>query len=96
MPVQTKKLQKWFGWVISLAMVVAVVTWFVSRDNQPIRIATGDSSSLYFDLVSASKPHLARRTGRDVVVLETRGSGENRQRLLNQETDFCADPGRST
>ena len=89
MPLQTKKLQKWFGWVVSLAMVGSVLAWFMTGDNRPIRIATSDSSNLYFELVSASKPHLARRTGRDIVVLETSGSGENRRRLLDREADFA-------
>ena len=77
-------LRRWITWGLVALIVVCVVAWFVTREVLPreIRIATATKGGFYYKFASALKPHLERRTGRSVALLETKGSVQNRELLL--------------
>ena len=66
MRVDTKKIQKWFAWLMLGAMVVSIIAWMTSREREPIRIAAGAPNSLYHELLSRASPLIKQRTGRNV------------------------------
>ena len=89
MAIQTKTLQRWVAWCVGAAIVISIVVWFTRRDTSPIRITAGPRDSLYYGLLSSASTSLELRTGRRVVILESKGSAENRRRLLAGEADLA-------
>ncbi|MHC5110767.1 MAG: TAXI family TRAP transporter solute-binding subunit [Planctomycetota bacterium] len=89
----TKALRKWIGWIMVCVLVVSVVGWYATRDTLPraIRIATGESGGQYHKLGEQLKTILEARTGRHVILHETRGSVENAGSLLSAEGGQSAD-----
>lgn len=79
----------WHSWYMRGAMaallVFSLLGWYVARDRLPaeIVIATAAEGGQYHRLASVLKPHLERITGRNVTLLTTAGSKENRE-LLTQ------------
>ncbi len=66
-------------------LVSSAVAWLVTREITPrqVRIAAGPEGYLYQQVARELKDHLQRRTGREVIVLQTAGSIENHRRLLS-------------
>jgi len=76
-------LQFGVRWILLGAVIAAIVIWFVTRETLPreIKIATGEEGGLYHRVAERLREHLAKRTGRRVVLCPSRGSIENVKRL---------------
>jgi len=100
--VRVATIRRAVAWAMALVLVASLAAWYLSREPLPgrIRIATAEQGGLYFRFGSLLAPKLEARLGREVVVLETRGSGEN-QRLLSSgnaelallQGELAAEPG---
>lgn len=81
--------------LVAIMMVVVVIAslalWLLTRETYPdvLRIATAAEGGLYYQVGTILEPHLEERSGRDVQVLISRGSVENRELLLRGETDLA-------
>ncbi len=77
--VTTNTLRKWITVAIGLAIVGAVVFWYLTRDTLPgvIVIATGERGGEYFRFAQALEQPLSRRTGGRIVIRTTHGSKDN-------------------
>ncbi len=88
---RTRTVQRIIGWAIFGIFVISVLTWHYTRDVMPgeIRIATAVRGGLYHKLAEALTPHLRKRSGSYVHLLETEGTGENRRLLLDGEAELA-------
>jgi TRAP-type uncharacterized transport system substrate-binding protein len=71
--------------------VLSIVVWNVTRDRFPreIRIATAARGGLYYKVADALAPHIRQKTDRTVTLLETEGTADNRDRLLDGSADLA-------
>ena len=75
-----------------LAMLLgSIAAWQVTRDRVPrtIRIATGARGGLYYAFAQSIAPQIEKRTGSRVELLETEGSGANRDRVIRREAELA-------
>lgn len=86
-----RAFRHWMGAGMVAVLVVSVAAWLVTRERLPgeIRIATADPGGLYHKFAEALQPHLAEATDRPVVLVPTEGSGDNRRRLIEGETQLA-------
>src|SRR5688572_24584474 len=84
-----------YGWIFWLVLGLAVVAggywFFFKRDTLPpeVRIAAGAKGGLYHKIAQELALRIQDRTSRTVRVLETHGSVDNRERLLNGDADLA-------
>ncbi len=83
----TKTLRKGLTWIVFLLLLLSVVVWYITRDALPrrIAIATAMPGGLYREFATHLKKQIAQQTGRDVELEESRGSVDNRRRLLSED-----------
>ncbi len=76
---------------IVLLLVGSVVTWYVTREKlpAPIRIATAMEGGLYYQVGVGLRPFLERHAQRDVEILVTHGSVEDRELVLRGEAELA-------
>jgi len=74
-----------------LAVIICSLAWYLTRDTLPtkVRIATSPEGGLYSRVGASLKPILEEQLGRPVEIVHTRGSVENRRKLLAGEVDFA-------
>lgn len=67
-----------------VVIAISVTVWSTTRDTLPetLRIATAETGGLYHRLGNELGDRIQRRTGRDVILLPSEGSVENRGMLL--------------
>ncbi len=78
--------------LISAGLMIALIAyWSIHRERLPdrIRIAAGPPGSLYATFAYAFGGKLSRKTGKQVAVIETEGSLENRRLLLSGEAELA-------
>lgn len=82
---------KSFGIAVFLCLAVGTVLWFLMQEKIPrtIRIATGENNGQYHLYGNVLAESLQERTGQKVNVLDTNGSIDNQQRLLNGTADLA-------
>ena len=90
MATDNKPPRSW-RWVIGLVILPTLVGWHFLYNRLPseIRVATGASGGLYHQFAEELKPQLETATGSRAVILETQGSNDNRQRLIDQTADLA-------
>lgn len=83
-------LRRWMAAAMVVILVLSLGTWFLTRDTLPrrITIAAAVRGGLYVELAEILAAYLEARTGRPVAVFETRGSEDNRDRLLAGSVDL--------
>jgi TRAP transporter TAXI family solute receptor len=71
--------------------IVSVIAWEVTRDKLPreIRIATAPQGGLYYKFAQTLGPHIRDQISRPVVIQETEGSSDNRERLLDGRAELA-------
>src|SRR5687768_13752859 len=82
----------WVFWVVLVVAVLAGGYWLVfKRDPLPaeIRIAAGAKGGLYHKVAEEMAVRMQDKAGRSVRVLETKGTVENKELLLNGEADLA-------
>ncbi|MEE8525369.1 MAG: TAXI family TRAP transporter solute-binding subunit, partial [Thermoanaerobaculia bacterium] len=72
-------------------LVGSVVAWYVTREKLPakIRIATAMEGGLYYQVGVGLRPFLEQHAKREVEILVTQGSVEDRELLLRGEADLA-------
>lgn len=77
--------------IFTVIICALIITWFVTRDTLPreIRIATAVPGGLYYKFGEVFKEAFEADTGRDVVLLKTNGSQENKRLLLDGSADLA-------
>ena len=78
-------------WVVVGVVIACVVVWWVTSETLPreIRIATGEEGGLYHTVGLRLKEHLEARTDSKVVLVRTKGSLENGERLRQRSVDLA-------
>ncbi len=92
----TGMIRSLIGWMMLAVVVISVVAWFMTNRYRPtqLRFATAESGGLYHKFGTELRPYLVEETGLDddqVVIVETEGSKENRNRLLTDQPDLKVD-----
>jgi len=84
-------LQRWGGWIfISVLLICVIFTGYkYSKKSSEIKIATAGSGGYYYKFGSILKKHLEKHTDYIVVLQETKGSQDNRSRLLAGKSDIA-------
>lgn len=79
------------GWIVLALAVLSFVTWYATRDALPttIRIATYSRQSFYFDVGRGLARQIEISTGKNVEVVETDGSLENLQMLVDGDVELA-------
>lgn len=82
---------RWVAWSLFAVVCLSILTWHYTRERLPdeIRIATASNGGLYHRFASAFAPPLTARAGREVRLVETAGSRENCNLLLNGGADLA-------
>lgn len=77
--------------ILLLLIAASLPTWYLTRDvlPHPIRIATAESGGLYYRFGRLLTDEIKKRCGCPVVVLQTRGSVENRELVLGDEAELA-------
>jgi TRAP transporter TAXI family solute receptor len=80
----------WIAFGMFVFFLLSLTAWYFTADRLPreIRIATGAKGGLYYKTGELLAAILREQTSRDVRVIETRGSVENRALLLNGEAEL--------
>ena len=88
---RSRMIRRGVGWTMAVVFVLSLVGWIFTRDRLPreIRIATAARGGLYYKVADAVAPHLREETARSVTLLETEGTADNRDRLLNGSADLA-------
>lgn len=81
----------WLSWILVATAAVLIIYWSVQQAGQTrvIRIATAASGGYYYEYGVMLKDMIEQQGRYDVELLETRGSVDNRGRLLKQEADLA-------
>ena len=76
---------------MAVTLIASVAVWFITRDRlpEPIRIATASTGGLYHKLAQSLEPFIETETGHDVLLIETQGTRDNRDRLLSRQADLA-------
>jgi len=87
----TGTIRRWITIAMLVVFVASLVLWLTGRENLPrtIRIATGHEAGMYHVLGEDLRPSLERRLDRDVAIINTRGSLENYELVLQGEVDLA-------
>ncbi len=88
---RTSTLRKVVVAALLVVLLGSLVGWYLSRQTLPrvIRIATAAQGGLYYRFGTLLEPYLSAHTGRQVVILATRGSVENRELVLAGQADLA-------
>jgi TRAP transporter TAXI family solute receptor len=88
---RTAWLRRAVRWFLLIVVIALVAVWYSSSGSLPreIRIAASSEGGMYYEVARLLKPAIEERTGRTVVLLATRGSVENREKLLSGEADLA-------
>jgi len=72
-------------------LAASVAVWYVTRDTLPqrIRIATATQHSLYQEFADELKEHLKQKTGREVRLMDSSGSVQNRTLLGTKKVELA-------
>ncbi len=91
MAVRSRTIRRWSGWAMLGVLLASIAIWRWGDDSLPevIRISTGYGGGLYHQTGHVLADELMARTGHPVRVIESQGSRENYQRLLDGETDLA-------
>ncbi len=92
MPVDYFKAERrWLAIIPVAIIVISVIVWFATRDTLPktIRVATAHEGGLYHEFGESLQASLERRTGCQVVIVETEGSVENGRLLREGKVDLA-------
>jgi TRAP transporter TAXI family solute receptor len=84
-PSRTARIRRW-GALMTVALIACLVVWWMlTRDRLPgvIRIATSPEGGLYHRVGMLVKPVLEESLKRPVALVPTKGSVENREKLLD-------------
>ena len=97
MAVDKKPSHVW-RWLIGLVILPALIGWHFMYNRVPgeIKIATGAGGGLYHQFAEELKYELEAKTRSTVSVVETQGTDDNRQRLINGAANLAilqAGPG---
>src|SRR5512146_396714 len=84
-------VRRWVPLALAALIVALVAVWYMSRGSLPreIRIATSPEGGLYYEVGRLLEPAISARAGRRVALLATKGSVENRERLLSGAADLA-------
>lgn len=87
----TRGIHKWVTVGMTLVLIASLLTWFLQREPSPrkIRIATGSQMGLYHKVGSTIQATLENRLRSPVEVLQTDGSRENFQALVEGKTELA-------
>ena len=87
----TRRIHPWFVGCMLFIIVTSVPFWYFTRDTLPssARIATGKSGGVFFDIGGKLAKHYERGTEHVLEVLETEGSEDNRQFVLDGKADVA-------
>lgn len=85
-PRRTAVIRRWMAWSMAAVCVASLAAWYFTRDTLPrtIRIATSPEGGLYHRVGDLLKPVLEKRIGRPVELVVTKGSVQNREKLLDE------------
>lgn len=95
--ITTGRVRKWFTLGVTLVLITSLIAWFLQRETVPreVRIATGVKQGLYHKVGSTLRDSLGQRIRSTIAVLETDGSEENFQLLINGKVDLAIVQGGS-
>ena len=87
----SKKIRNVVTVAVTLLLVTSVAVWLLRREKIPatVLLATGESEGLYHKVGATVQDTLARRVGRLVKIVETRGSKDNFDRLIAGDVDLA-------
>lgn len=87
----TRRIHPWFVGCMLFIIITSVPFWYFTRDTLPssARIATGKSGGVFFDIGGKLAKHYERGTEHVLEVLETEGSADNRQFVLDGKADVA-------
>ncbi len=88
---RTTQVRRWVLYGLMALGALSLATWAITRETLPpvIRIAAAEKGGLYYSLATSMKPHLAKKTGKRVVVLDTQGTLENEKLLHAGRADLA-------
>ena len=95
--ITTRRIRKWITLGMTLLLITSLTAWFLQRESVPSQlvIATGLVDGLYYKVGTTIKAPLEKRIGRTVTVLETEGSQQNLELVLNGQADLAIVQGGS-
>ncbi len=81
----------WLSWILVVAAAVLIIYWSAQQATQTrvIRIATASAGGYYHQFGGHLKEIIEQQGRYDVELIETRGSVDNRGRLLKDEADLA-------
>lgn len=84
-------MQRAISLIILILLMLSIAVWFMTREPLPrtITIASGVNGGLYHQFATTYKPVLEMKSGRKVVLRETKGSLENQQLLQDGQVDLA-------
>lgn len=84
-------IRRCVGWTMIAVIILSIVTWYFTSDKLPrrIRIATAPSGGLYHKFAETLAPRIESETQRSVTLVETEGTGDNYDRLLEGQVDLA-------
>lgn len=81
----------WLSWILVATAAIIIIYWSVQQAGQTrvIRIATAASGGYYYEYGAMLKEMIEQQGRYDVELIETKGSVDNRGRLLKEEADLA-------
>jgi TRAP transporter TAXI family solute receptor len=85
------RVKNMISWLLLALAGILILFWGYqkSQESKLIRIATASKGGYYFQYGSLLKRYIEKKTDYEVQLLVTRGSVDNRGRLLAKEADFA-------
>ncbi|MFA9460243.1 TAXI family TRAP transporter solute-binding subunit [Thiohalorhabdus methylotrophus] len=86
-----KDVRSWIGWAIVAVSALSLLTWGYMRANQDrvVQVATAGKGGYYYQFGTILKRHVEKATEYQVELLETKGSVDNRSKLLKGQADMA-------
>ncbi|SFC18849.1 TRAP transporter solute receptor, TAXI family [Marinospirillum celere] len=81
----------WLSWILVIGAALLIIYWSAQQATQSrvIRLATASAGGYYHEFGSHLKEIIEQQGRYDVELIETRGSVDNRGRLLKDEADMA-------
>ncbi|WP_027849234.1 TAXI family TRAP transporter solute-binding subunit [Marinospirillum minutulum] len=81
----------WLSWILVATAAILIIYWGIQHAGQTrvIRIATASSGGYYHQYGALLKEMIEQQGKYDVELIETKGSVDNRGRLLKEEADLA-------
>ncbi|HKJ88809.1 MAG TPA: TAXI family TRAP transporter solute-binding subunit, partial [Gammaproteobacteria bacterium] len=86
-----KDVRSWIGWAIVAVSALSLLTWGYMQASQDkvVQIATAGKGGYYYQFGTILKRNIEKETDYKVELLETKGSVDNRSKLLKGKADMA-------